>query len=175
MTSLYIDESKSKGYTIVTAAVIQSDIAATRKAVAQLRQSGQRRVHFVKESDPRRRQILSALEALDFRARIYHCSGMDEAGAREACLAAIVADAVRDGVNRMVLERDDSIEKFDRQILFRELGAGGARESIRYSHDTAVQEPLLWVPDAIAWSYAKGGDWRRRIEPVVANIVEVER
>jgi hypothetical protein len=175
MTSLYIDESKSKGYTIVTAAIIEADIGATRKAVAQLRQSGQRRVHFVKESDPRRRQILSTLEALDFRARIYHCSGMSEADAREACLAAIVADAVRDGIDKIVLERDDSIEQFDRRVLFRELGTAGARETIRYTHDTAVHEPLLWVPDAIAWSYARGGDWRRRIEPVIADIVRVTR
>jgi hypothetical protein len=29
------------------------------------------------------------------------------------------------------------------------------------------------LPEAIAWCWAKGGDWRRSIEPVVADVREV--
>jgi hypothetical protein len=32
---------------------------------------------------------------------------------------------------------------------------------------------LLAIPDAIAWCWAKGGDWRRRIESVVTDVREV--
>jgi hypothetical protein len=26
-------------------------------------------------------------------------------------------------------------------------------------------DPLLWIPDAIAWSWAKGGEWRQLVAP----------
>lgn len=27
-----------------------------------------------------------------------------------------------------------------------------------YHHRTAAEEPMLWIPDAIAWSFGRGGD-----------------
>jgi hypothetical protein len=32
---------------------------------------------------------------------------------------------------------------------------------------------VLALPAAIAWCWANGGDWRRRIEPVVIDVREV--
>lgn len=40
------------------------------------------------------------------------------------------------------------------------------------AHDR-TSEPLLWVPDALAWAYGKGGDWRRRMDGVVRSVVSV--
>lgn len=31
------------------------------------------------------------------------------------------------------------------------------------------QEPLLWVPDAVAWSYARGRAERQRVNPLIAG------
>lgn len=44
-----------------------------------------------------------------------------------------------------------------------------------YEHATATAEPLLAIPDAIAWAWAwaRGGDWRRRVQPVVERIIRV--
>jgi hypothetical protein len=36
-------------------------------------------------------------------------------------------------------------------------------DTLRYEHRRAAAEQLLTLPDAIAWCWAKGGDWRRRI------------
>lgn len=172
MSILYIDESKANGYTIVAVVMVSGDISTVRKAIADLRMPGQRRIHFTKESDPRRRLILARLVELGVRVRIYHVAGRNEREARALCLAAIAAEAAESGVTRIVLERDDSIEEQDRRTLYRELEARGIRERIAYSHDTSAGELLLCLPDAVAWSFAKGGDWHRRIDPM---IIEVRR
>ena len=42
-----------------------------------------------------------------------------------------------------------------------------ASYDLRYVHLSAYQEPCLWIADALVWAYGAGGDWRRRIEPLV--------
>jgi hypothetical protein len=43
-----------------------------------------------------------------------------------------------------------------------------------YEHLKPHEEPLLWVPDAVAWCYGNGGDWRRRVAPLVARSVDTD-
>jgi hypothetical protein len=175
MSHLYIDESKAKGYTLVAAVVVPGDVLAVRKEIAKLRKNGQRRVHFVKEDDSRRREIISTFIDLGVQAHLYHAQGMTEAEGREACLTALVAAAAASDTDRIVLEKDESIETWDRQVLFRELGKHGARDLITYQHEAAHDEPLLWIPDGIAWSYSRGGDWRRRVSGLIVDVTELGR
>ena len=44
---------------------------------------------------------------------------------------------------------------------------------MQYRHEAAAAEELLAVPDAIAWCWAKGGDWRRRVEALVVDVRQV--
>lgn len=168
MSALFVDESKSKGYTMVAAVVVPGDQKMLRQQVRTLLLPGQRRLHFTTESDPRRREILSTLERLGIRAHVVHSDFKREASGREACLQDLVAFAAREGHKRIVLERDASIEQADRKVLYAAVSARGLRGAVTYAHETAHQEPLLWIADAIAWSYTKGGDWRRRIQPMIA-------
>lgn len=69
-----------------------------------------------------------------------------------------------------MLERDESIEQADRRILFREVRKLGLADALTYAFEAPHLEPLLWTADAIAWSYAKGGDWRRRAESMIAGV-----
>lgn len=170
MSTLYIDESKAGGYLLVAAVLLPGEVAGVRKALGQLRKRGQNRIHFVKESPSRRRQILSQLEKLGIRARVYHATARTDARSRELCLDAIVQDVVNEGVTRLVIERDDSIVTFDQQILYRELDARGARTRVTYLHETATTEPLLAVPDAVAWSFARGGEWANRVAPLIQEV-----
>lgn len=173
MSHLYIDESKAKGYTLVAAAVIPGDVLALRKEIAKLRKRGQRRVHFVKEDDSRRREIIAAFSDLGVQVCLFHAQGMTEPEGREACLSAMVARAAAGGTRRIVLEKDASIENWDRRILYRELGKHGARDLITYQHEAAYDEPLLWIPDGIAWCYSRGGDWRRRIDGLIVDVTKL--
>ncbi|MBC7595785.1 MAG: hypothetical protein H7288_17920 [Kineosporiaceae bacterium] len=36
---------------------------------------------------------------------------------------------------------------------------------LTYEHAKSAHDPLLAIPDSVAWAWAKGGDWRRRSEP----------
>jgi hypothetical protein len=167
MSALFVDESKSKSYTMVAAVVGSGDQTTLRQQMRSLVLPGQRRLHFTNESDSRRRQVLSTLESLGVRAYVVHSDLKHEASGREACLRDLVALAARDGHERIVLERDVSIERADKKALYAAVHVHGLRDIMTYAHETAHQEPLLWIADAIAWSYAKGGDWRRRVQSMI--------
>jgi hypothetical protein len=67
----------------------------------------------------------------------------------------------------LVLEQDDSIIHWDKQRLIELTRAQGRRDTLRYEHHRARSELLLAVPDAIAWCWARGGQWKQRIQPVI--------
>lgn len=73
----------------------------------------------------------------------------------------------------LVLEQDDTLLSWVNRRLIKFTRDAGCRETVRYEHRRAASDPLLAVPDAIAWCWAKGGDWRRRVEPVVTTVREV--
>lgn len=63
----------------------------------------------------------------------------------------------------LVIERDDSVVERDRQVLFAHLARHDEDGCIRYRHVGRHEEPLMWIADAVAWSVARGGEWRRRV------------
>jgi hypothetical protein len=170
MSVVFVDESKNRKYTLVAAVIEPRKLATMRQALRALVLPGQRRLHFTHESDARRRAVLSRLVELEVAAHVFQSGLARERDAREECLGELVAFAVREGHRRIVLERDASIEKSDRRILFRELRARGAGDGFQYEFEGPIDEPLLWIPDAVAWSFVKGGDWRRRIAPIVQGV-----
>jgi hypothetical protein len=42
-----------------------------------------------------------------------------------------------------------------------------------YEHLRSHEDPALWIPDVLAWCHGAGGDWRRRIAPLVRTTVDV--
>lgn len=51
-----------------------------------------------------------------------------------------------------------NIEQQDKQFLIETKRLLGFQELV-YWHDSATAEPLLSIPDAIAWAWTKGGKW----------------
>jgi hypothetical protein len=70
----------------------------------------------------------------------------------------------------MVFDLDETLRQFDRQCLIEATRAAGAGDRISYQHAHRRSEPLLAIPDALAWCWAKGGQWRRRVEPVITGV-----
>lgn len=173
MSLIYVDESKVKGYTMVTTNIDSRFKNATEKTLRAQLLPGQRRIHFTKESPARRRHFLSKLEKLDFQANVFHCATKNHAHGRHACLVALIDHAAKVGCTRISFEREASVEAADRRTLFSELKKHGLASSLAYSFEEPHREPLLWVSDAIAWCYTKGGDWRRRVTPLISGITEV--
>ncbi|GAA0346209.1 hypothetical protein GCM10010151_39800 [Actinoallomurus spadix] len=91
--------------------------------------------------------------------------GGKELSVRRECLAAPVFDLVDRRARRLAIESRETMDHFDRSCI-----AGTLRkssESLSYAHLRPHEEPALWLPDALAWTYGAGGDWRRRVQPII--------
>ncbi|WP_147375272.1 hypothetical protein [Jiangella rhizosphaerae] len=155
----FVDESFSTDYVVAAAVVPAADVNAARAALRGVLRPGQRRIHFKDERPRREDQVLSVIESLEVTATVYVTK--NERKARGVCLERMVPDLAAAGVSRLVLERDESLVRFDRQVLARL-----TREycpGLVYEHLRAHSDLLLCVPDAIAWCWAKGGRWRQRV------------
>jgi len=147
---VFVDESqRPNGYLLGAALVSDAGaLARIRTELRDLRRPGQQRLHFVKESDARRKALLTAMLATGVRARVYSCRAVPRE-ARGACLIALVADIVPAGARRLVLESRESMNHHDVCAInsaLRKYGEG----SLEYLHLRPQEEPVLWVADGSA-------------------------
>jgi hypothetical protein len=173
---VFVDETKQHGYVVAAAVVVEGDLEPLRRVVAGLVLPGQRRLHMKTERDSRRRQIVAALVEAGVEVVVYDAGRRyrTDLQARGECLRGVVADAARwAGSTRLVLEQDDSLVRWDSQRLIELAREAGCRDRLRYGHERAAAEALLAVPDAVAWCWGRGGDWRRRVEPLVSTVHQV--
>ena len=171
---IYIDESKARNYLMAAAVLMPRDDKVNRQAINKLLLPGQRRIHMKQERTSRRRLILSTLVDAGIIATIYDAGSgpRTQIIRRKACIEAIVADASRLHNVHLVFEQDDTLMRSDRECLIECVRASN-NPAITYEHRKPSQEVLLGIPDALAWAWAKGGDWRRRIEPIVTTVKKV--
>jgi hypothetical protein len=162
------DESERRDY-LLCAVLVTGPVDPVRSAVRRLLLTGQRRLHFSKEQPARRRSILAALMDTEIRARVYSCPGTVKES-REACLMALVPDIVGAGARRLVLESRESMNHLDVRVIDAALRKHGTGD-LEYCHLRPHEEPVLWASDAIAWARGAGGDWRRRVEPMIEDFV----
>ena len=175
MTWVYVDETKRAGYVLAATAV--PDPEATRRVVRSLVLPGQRRIHMKQEQPRRRRAIVSVLVATPVETTIYDAARRyrTDLAARAACLAVLVKDLAATGRDtQLVIEQDDSLVRSDRHELYQLVRRAGITEILEYRHQRAHEEPLLALPDVVAWCWVRSGDWRRRIGPILADVRQIE-
>lgn len=172
---VFVDESMRHTYLLVAAVLVPDDLKATRRGLRELVEPGQRRLHMVKQSPPRKRLILQRLCDLGLTATIYEAGADHKTNIlrRSACLERLVTDLAEGGQARLCLETADGVDQRDQQQLIELVRRLGARGSLSYEHAHASQEVLLAVPDAIGWAWSKGGEWKRRAHPLVTSVVAV--
>jgi hypothetical protein len=163
---VYVDESQRKGrYLVAAMAVDPGRSSAVRRELRLVapRGSGTTRRHFVKESNADRRKLLGAYKALDgVDVGVWEVLGDGTSVERRArCLDQMVSDLLAVGISRIVLDHiDEGQQVRDRQLLARRLRG----TTVSYDHEVAhCREPMLWVPDAVAWC-AGLADWRRELD-----------
>ena len=89
--------------------------------------------------------------------------GTTEFHARAAALAALVEEAQRRGVERLVLEsRQD-----DRDDVATIERARQPEPQLRFEFRAGGDDPLLWLADGITWAVAAGHEWSARVGPVL--------
>lgn len=169
------DESRRRAtYLLVCVVVDDSDIAATRRWMRQLLLPGQRRLHFVNESDRQRRRLLAEFTRLPIRAaaaRVQMGSG-GEAEARRRALG-YLASGQRPRLRRLVIESRAGRDQEDRRTLHGALRDQQLDSLVTYEHRRPSEEPLLWLPDGIAWAIGAGGNWARQLDALDLIVTEI--
>lgn len=164
---VFVDEAKDRGYFVTAAALVAGDVSQARKTISGLIKPRQRRLHFSAESDARRKQILDALGELGAQCTVYDGSQQPRKRQRDACLLQLVDDLAISRAQLLVLERDDSVVEVDKKLLYRRTREVGCQDTLTYRHQRAHEEPLLALPDAIAWCVNRGGIWKQRAQPLI--------
>ncbi|MEV6562368.1 hypothetical protein AB0M22_42060 [Nocardia sp. NPDC051756] len=147
----FVDESIRRDRYILCAALIPPGrLSAARSLVRGLCLPGQRRWHFAKEPDSRRRQILATMAGQEgVRVAIFVGRGV-EVHARDNCMARLVTHLVDLKAERLVIESRESLDHRDRHCIARVLRKASA--DLPYVHMPPHCEPGLWWPDAVAWA-----------------------
>ncbi len=159
---------------MAVAAINAAGIESARKQLRGQLVSGQHRIHFNKESNERRRKVINLICQQGWHTLIVIHPSKNEVLARSSCLDAVIRYAIEVNAVRMVIETDDSARQADKRALFDAGRRLPFAEDFTYNHMRARNEELLWVPDAIAWCFARGGEWRKRIEPVLYRLIYLE-
>lgn len=166
----FADEHKDP-YFMVAAFIRPAQITKTRQEMMAMVLPRQRRIHFNKERNSRRSQVMSRLIELRIEAAIYQAADAhNEKEARRRCLTALIRDHLARDVRRLVIEQDDSLIDFDRRLLNRETTG---TQHLTYEHVSPYQEPLLAIPDAVAWCWARGGHWQVKAKHLVTTVHQV--
>ena len=159
----FVDESiRGQRYVICAVLIPVGSLGSARRALRHLRAPRQRRIHFATESNERRRAALGAMAALEPTPVVFFADNRDQVAARARILAAMVAYLQIVGVTRVVIESRERQDDRDRSVLFETLGRHPA-PPLTYVHRRAADEPLLWIADAIAWAWGRGGTWRTQL------------
>jgi hypothetical protein len=135
MVHAFVDETKSSGYLVAAAVLMPEDLALARRTLAGFLLPNVRRLHFNKERDCRRAQIIEAIAKLPVEVALY--DGSAHRGRRDqraACLTSLVGDLAKRDARMLVIEPDDTALEADLHLLYREVRAAGCAETLHYRH-----------------------------------------
>ncbi|MEY3624962.1 MAG: hypothetical protein RL696_343 [Actinomycetota bacterium] len=174
MKAVFIDETKSKKFTLTAVFVDVERIPTIRLELTKLRMKGQRRIHFVDESHARRRHIASELEQLGVHAIFYVSRSKVERLARKHCLTAMVASLDKGSNYQIWLELDESHVSNDKAAITKALATNGMLDKVEFLHVSPHQQELLWIADALGWIKNRGAEWSRTLRRFSHQVLELD-
>ncbi|MFM6963423.1 MAG: hypothetical protein ACKOWJ_04055 [Micrococcales bacterium] len=167
----FVEESAAKKYRLCLVAIPVEKLAETRKTMQTLRLKGQKRIHMQKESDSRRRQILSTIlgmddwECLILESRSAH---LPDTVARQHLLILASTLKIWGSISNLVIEESNDRAR-DKETLAWILS--NSTHKIDYRFLTSSQDECLWIADALAWAFSKGGEHRVKVRERIQLIV----
>ncbi|WP_367134271.1 hypothetical protein [Saccharothrix sp. HUAS TT1] len=172
----FVDESRRKDTYYLVAAIVQpEDLKRLRTQLRGLLFPGQRELHFYKEKQARRRLLLSRVVEFGARVDIYRAScRWSEESARQECLARLTEDLLDVGGRRLVLDSREERDAHDESTIRLALGKRARDTGLVYEHFNGTGEPLLWLADIAGWCHGAGGDWARRVAPMVGSVIRLD-
>lgn len=155
----WVDESiQVRAGSYILAAVVESDdgesLDRVRAAMRALVHRPRRRLHWRDESATDRRRIIAAVAALDVRAEVVVATGMDpkrQERARRKCLERLLHRLSLRHVEIVWIEsRGPAGDQRDLAAVVALRTRGVIPDWLRVAHAQPLDEPMLWVPDAVA-------------------------
>ena len=169
---VFVDETKSGGLVVVAVATSSARVDMGRVAMRRLLQGSQRHLHFTKERDSRRKQIIREIVQLNVAIDVYDASKCDPRKARDLAMEMIVADLAAAQAVWLNIEMDESLAAAERKVLAAAVRRHGVEGELQYRHVPKRDEPMLWVADAAAWCWTHPG-WKERISPKIRDVKDV--
>ncbi|MEO8527735.1 MAG: hypothetical protein ABI435_01520 [Pseudolysinimonas sp.] len=129
---------------------------------------------MAKESNETKKRLIAHVSGLNEIAAVVTItsSGRSDREARDDCLSAITAHLMGFDVRRIVVESCDQ-DLRDRQIVGDALAAVGRVARVEIVHHRASDEPLLWLPDIVAWAFGKSAAWKSRISRIQIHEIRI--
>ena len=171
--NLYIDESIRDSYILCSVAVQSTQVSSTRSALKKLREPGRSSIHMQKETRTRQIQISEEISTFNCQATIIEVSlnGLTDLSARLKALEHLFSRNDTLSAQLITFDASNSVSQ-DNRLLSTVLSST-SNWMPHYRHLKFTYEPLLWLPDIIAWCYGRGGTWRDAVEPLVTEVIEI--
>lgn len=168
VVTAWVDESGSTAAYMFGAVVLKAgDVPDARSAVALLRKPAETKVHWHGLSERRRDQIIGVMAKLPISTLVVVRlaeEGDRQERQRRKCMEYLLPALVGNGVEQVIMEsRGSKDDQRDRDLL----AALQAQHRIfapalKMGHVRGVDDPLLWLPDALCGAVlnARRGDNR---------------
>jgi hypothetical protein len=171
-----MDESGRRGSYLLCFAIVEPlQLGPLRKQLESMRMRGQRELHFSHEKPPRRRIIADQIARLPASVSIYRASSTPRTDeqARQSCLDRAVHDLRDLNAALLIMDTRNERDQLDKATIRRVLKHHDRWDNFTYRHVSSESEPLVWIADISAWCFGAGGDWRRRIAPIISKLIDV--
>ncbi len=169
----YIDESARSDFLLVGVNVPQENLFEVRQTMRSLRTKDSHHIHMYREPRGRQEFITQVVSELDLNAWIIRVAGTTakEPLARDLALQNLSKiSSIKD--SRLLTLDYINRNRLDNSIL-RNIAQNAEYQFPHYRHMNSRHEPLLWLPDIVAWCYGRGGPWRDAVEPLVDEVIEL--
>lgn len=173
----FVDESQRGRLYLVVAAIVEPTVVSDLRAqVRSLLLPGQRELHFKNEKPARRRMLADEIARWPVEVIVYmHSYSRRPEPARQECLRQLLTDLINRQADRLVIDSRDHQDSSDENTIRTDLRVKPERHRLTWEHADSTSELLLALPDLAAWCYGAGGAWRERIEPILADVIDLDR
>ena len=172
----FADEScRGSRYLVAAVIVMPGKLRDARRELRGLLLPGQRELHFNDQQDPRRRVLADAIARLPIEVRIYQRTRERYfEPARQDCIEQLANDLLVAGAHRLVLDSRGAMDRHDERMIQSTFVGHPFEARFNYEHIDSTCESMLWAADAAAWCFGAGGTWRKRVEPIVGAVTDLD-
>lgn len=169
---IFVDESlRPESYFLVSVAISSNLIERLRHEMRNTLPSHGQQLHMSKETNVTRKRALNFVERLEPKIIVITNSqfGISKIQARSECITKLCAIEIIQTASFLTFDSTNSLD-IDRRIL-KSAAQSSANFFPTYRHVSSKSEPLLWLPDIVAWSWGRGSDWKSQISHLVHEII----